>query len=222
MSVEANRSSASGRMSRSDRNCCKRSAGSPVAELSSSADKLGNSEPRRVVFIAVSGGAKPAARLGLSPTLRSRKEVIDRRRIEVEHLGSCQFPFAYLIDAEDRRLQAVARWADGPLLPEDDDFFRTDPHDARFHSRLRLSRLQREPGICPRGTRKSAAIRERWRPGELDVGLAELEGALRVASLDRPEDLEHDLDVFAAAHDRSPRKSNSMTPSHVARISRST
>src|SRR5215510_4669037 len=158
----------------------------------------------------------------LSLTARSRQEIIDRRRIEVEHLGSRQLPFAYLIDAEHRRLQAVARWADATLLPEDDDLLRTSRHHARIHSPLRLGRLQREPGVRPCGTRRSAAVRERWRPEELDVGLAEVEDALRVAPLDRAEDLEHHLNIFAAAHDLSPRKSRSMTASYVARISGST
>src|SRR5262245_20707780 len=169
---------------------------------------LHRSLPRRIECLQVS----------LSLTARSRQEIIDRHGIEVEHLGSRQFPFAYLIDAEHRRLQAVARGVDAPLLPEDDNLLRTGDH-ARIHSPLRLGRLEREPGVRPRGTWRSAAVRERWRPEELDVGLAELEDALRVAPLDRAEDLEHHLNVFAAAHDLSPRKSRSMTASYVARIS---
>src|SRR5262245_10722011 len=152
-------------------------------------------------------------------TGRSRQEVIDRRRIEVEHLGSRQLPFVHLVDGEYRRLQAVPRWADGPLLPKDDNLLRTGGDHARIHSPCRLGRLQRKPRLAPRKTGRSAAVRQRRRPEELDVGLAEVEDALRVASLDRADDLEHDLDCLAGAHDLSPLKSNSITASYVARIS---
>src|SRR5262249_61660839 len=140
-SVGANRSPASGQMSRSDRNCCKRSGDSPVAALSSSADKFGQPGTRHGVFIGFSGGIESTVRLSLSPSGGSRQEVVDRRRVVVEHLRTRQFPLAYLIDAEHRRLQPFARWADGPLLPEDDDLLWTGRHHARIHSPLRLGRL---------------------------------------------------------------------------------
>src|SRR5207247_10474201 len=40
----------------------------------------------------------------------------------------------------------------------------------------------------------------RWWPVELHVGMAEVEEALSIASLDRAKDLEHHLDVFACTH----------------------
>jgi hypothetical protein len=87
------------------------------------------------------------------------------------------------------------------------------------------------PGVCrhrdscdvrprgPRGTRRRRAVTAargtRHRAGRA-------QDALRVAALDRAEELEHDLDVLVGAHDLSPFKSSSMTASYVAWISRST
>src|SRR5207247_7057264 len=134
-----------------------------------------------------------------------RQEADQRRGVEIEHLSPRELSLQDLIETEHRAIESVAIRIDPPLTPEHDDFVVARGHDTGIHPSLGLARLEGEPRVAPGGDRaapttRSPTVGERWWPVELHVGMAEVEEALSIASLDRAKDLEHHLDVFACTH----------------------
>src|SRR5207247_4970386 len=72
--------------------------------------------------------------------------------------------------------------------------------DAGIHPSLPLSGLKRFPCFTP-GACLASAVRKRWRPVKLKIGMQQFAESSVVTLLDRPENIEHQLAIRRDAHD---------------------
>src|SRR5437660_6532622 len=96
------------------------------------------------------------------------QETRDGRGIEVEHLRACELSFTDFIKAQHLSIKPFSGGTYSALPPKDDHFVLARSHNARIHSPLYFSRLERVPRLGP-SPGFACAVRKRRRPVNFEI-----------------------------------------------------